>query len=329
MTDVPTGEPPEIARLVPIEMAGERLDVFLARQPEVGSRARARFLIEGGHVKVPGARVRPGLFLEAGHEVLFRQVDPPVQDRLAGDGTEPPDMPVLYADDAIAVVDKPAGISSHPPEDRDFRGHTVAGIARTLFGDLPALSGPDRPGIVHRLDRETSGVMVLARTESAFHALRAQFKNREVEKEYRCICYGEARFLSDHIERAIAPDPRRPDRMTVVEEGGRASNTYYEVLERFSGFTYFRCMPKTGRTHQIRVHLTSIGHSLIGDKTYRSRRAQHRSLPEGAPDPGRQCLHAFRIAFRHPMTQDRVEFEAPLPEDMEALLAFLRTACRA
>lgn len=317
-----------LTRLVPAEAAGERLDVFLARQPEVGSRSRSRFLIDGGHVRVPGCRPKPGLFLEAGQQVAFEVLQPLQHDALAGDGTEAPRLPVVYADDAIIVVDKPAGMASHPPEDRDYRGHTVASVARTLFGALPEVGGSDRPGIVHRLDRDTSGVMVLARTEDAFHFLRAQFKNRLVHKEYRCIAYGESRFQSDWVERAIASDPRHPDRMTVVDEGGRESSTFYEVVERFVGFTHFRCLPKTGRTHQIRVHMTSVGHSLVGDRVYRSRRAQHDSLPEGAPDPLRQCLHALRLQLQHPLTLEPVEFEASMPADMQQLLVWLRAERR-
>lgn len=320
--------PPVLTRLVPTELAGERLDVFLARQPEIGSRSRAKELIDAGHVQVPGCKVKAGLFVEAGQQVVFEALEPGPLDPLAGDGSAPPSVPVLYADSVIAVIDKPAGLASHPPEDRDFRGHTVASVARAMFGELPELAGRDRPGIVHRLDRDTSGVMVLARTEEALQSLRAQFKNREVQKEYRCIAFGESRFHSDFIDRAIAADPRHPDRMTVVDDGGRESSTYYEVLERFAGFTYFRCLPKTGRTHQIRVHMTSVGHSLVGDRVYRSRRAQHDALPADAPDPGRQCLHAFRLRLRHPLTLEEVEFEAPLPADMQRLLVWLRAERR-
>lgn len=316
-------------RIVTEAEAGLRLDQFLARQPEVGSRARARELIDRHLVAVaPGGgsevRLKAGLFLEPGQAVTFDATPPLPRDPLGGDGCPAPDLPVLFADDWIVVVDKPAGLASHPPEDRAFRGHTVAGIARRRFGELPALGGADRPGIVHRLDRDTSGVMVLARTDEAFHFLRAQFKARTVDKEYRCIAFGEARFDSDWIERPIARDPRHPDRMTVVAEGGRPAATYYEVLDRFAGFTHFRCQPQTGRTHQIRVHMASIGHSLVGDRSYRSRRAQHQELPQGAPDPGRHCLHAYRLVLQHPCTHEPMEFEAPLPPDLQRLLSWLR-----
>ena len=241
-----------------------------------------------------------------------------------GAGELPPQLAVLYADEWLVAIDKPAGLAAHPPENRAFRGHTVASCAVAQFGPMPTLAGEDRPGIVHRLDRETSGVMVLARTEAAFLGLQDQFRERVAQKEYRAIAFGEARFQSDWIERPLASDPKHPDRMTVVQEGGRESSTYYEVLERFRGFTYFCCKPRTGRTHQIRVHMTSIGHSLIADKVYKSRKAQHDQLPSDAPDPGRHCLHAMRLSLVHPVTQAPLVFESPLPPDLERLLAWLR-----
>lgn len=315
-------------RTVGEEEAGIRLDLFLARQPEVASRSMARGLVEQGHVTLSGAKPKPSLQLEAGQAVAFVIPDEEPFDPLSGGGAPAPDVPVLYEDAFLVAVNKPAGLASHPPEGKGFVGHTVASFGRARYGALPAHGGADRPGIVHRLDRDTSGVMLLARNDEAFHWLRAQFKERTALKEYHCIAYGESRFDSDWIDRPIASDPKAPDRMMVVPEGGRESTTFYEVIERFRGFTYFRCLPKTGRTHQIRVHMTSVGHSLVGDHVYRSRRNQHESLPEGAPDPGRQCLHAHRLEIPHPYSHEPIAFEAPLPADMQALLDWLRTHCR-
>jgi 23S rRNA pseudouridine1911/1915/1917 synthase len=311
-------------RTVPEAEAGLRLDQFLARQPEVGSRSRAKDLIARGRVEVADARVKPGLQLVPGQTVTFEPEPLPPLDRLAGDDTEPPALPMLHEDEWLLAVDKPAGLSCHPPENRSFRGHTVAGILRARYGPLPTLGGDDRPGIVHRLDRDTSGVMVLARTDEAYGWLRAQWQARTVHKEYRCIAWGESRFDSDWIERPIASDPTHPDRMTVVAEGGRDSSTYYEVVERFQGFTHFLCRPVTGRTHQIRVHLTSIGHSLVGDRVYRSRRAQHDALPPGAPQLERQALHSHVLEIVHPGSRAPMRLSAPLAPDLEALLQWLR-----
>jgi 23S rRNA pseudouridine1911/1915/1917 synthase len=314
---------PQFVRTVGPADDGIRLDIFLASQSEIGSRSVAKDLIDAGHVEVRGHRVRAGLFLPAGAEVAF-VVAPVVRPDPLAPPLPLPEVRVLYEDACLVAIDKPAGLAVHPPEERGFCEHTVASWARARYGELPSPPDEERPGIVHRLDRETSGVMVLARTEGAMQFLRAQFKERVARKEYRCIGYGESRFHSDWIDRPIAVDPNHPDRMTVVDEGGRESQTYYEVVEQFAGFTHFLCRPKTGRTHQIRVHMTSIGHSLVGDRVYRSRRRQHDALPPGAPDPGRQCLHAHRLSLPHPHTHESVEFESPLPQDLEALLAWLR-----
>ena len=312
-----------VTRTVAVDEAGLRLDAFLAKQPEVGSRGYARQLLDGGRVTVGDAPARPSRVLTAGDVVNFaphpaRRADP------LSPGLPLPELRILYEDAWLCAIDKPVGIAAHPPEDRSVRAHTVASWARERFGELPA-AVDGRPGIVHRLDRDTSGVMVLAKTQAAFDDLRAQWKMRTVEKEYRCIVFGEPRFQSDWIERNIAPDPARPDRMIVVDEGGREASTYYEVAERFRGFAHVLCRPKTGRTHQIRVHMTAIGHSLVGDPVYRSRSRQHEALPDAAPDPRRQCLHARRLSLLHPETREPVAFEAPLPADLQDLLAWLRT----
>ncbi|MFM1874095.1 MAG: hypothetical protein RL398_3517, partial [Planctomycetota bacterium] len=254
----PTGREP-IRRLVTPTTAGVRLDVFLAQQPEVANRSRARDLIDAGLVEVPGQKLKAGLFMEAGFEVHFRLAEAVTYDPLQPAGA-PPEVRILYEDACLVAIDKPVGLAAHPPEDKRFREHTVASWAKARYGDLPYADDERRPGIVHRLDRETSGVMLLAKTAQALDFLKAQFRARTAQKEYRCIVYGEPRFQSDWIEKAIGTDPRHPDRMTTLDEGGRESSTYFEVLERFGGFAHVRCLPKTGRTHQIRVHMTAIGH---------------------------------------------------------------------
>jgi 23S rRNA pseudouridine1911/1915/1917 synthase len=312
-----------ITRTVAAAEAGMRLDAFLAQQPEVRGRTAARRLLDQGLVSVAGRVARPGLFLDPDTVVEVQLPAWVHEDPLAPD-LPLPTVAVLYDDPWLCVIDKPAGLAAHPPEDRRSRAHTVASWARARFGELPSPTDTDRPGIVHRLDRDTSGVMVLAKTAAALDALRAQWQARTVHKQYRCVVFGVPRFQSDWIERPIAPDARHPDRMTVVDEGGRESSTFYELMERFDGFAHVRCEPRTGRTHQIRVHMTSIGHSLVGDRTYRSRARQHAALPTGAPAPGRQCLHAHRLALHHPQTEEPLVFEAPMPADLQQLLAWLR-----
>jgi len=316
-------DPAPLHRVVPAKDSGVRLDVFLAGQPEVQNRSQARRMIDNGLVEVPGHRVRPGLNLDAELTVTFRRDVQEVVDPLKPE-LPVPEISLLYDDPDICAILKPVGIAAHPPDGRHRPAHTVASWAQERFGDLPSVDDAKRPGIVHRLDRETSGVMLLAKTQVALDFLKAQFRDRTAEKEYHCIVYGAPRFQSDWIEHAIGTDRKHPERMAVVNDGGRASSTYYEVVERFDGFSHVMCRPKTGRTHQIRVHMTSIGHSLVGDKVYRSRRRQHDSLPEGAPDPGRHCLHALRLTVPHPLTQEPLVIEAPMADDMELLLAWLQ-----
>ena len=203
------------------------------------------------------------------------------------------------------------------------RGGTVSEMATERWGELATAQGDDRPGIVHRLDAETSGVLVLARTEAAGEELVRQFREREVSKRYLAIVHGDPRFDSDWIEREIARSDHGSDRMAVVADGeGREAITYYETLERFGDFALLACEPKTGRTHQIRVHLSSIGHTVVSDRLYRARRKLE--LPRDAPAMPRHALHAQRLGFRHPTTGEELAFEAPLPADMQALLDWLR-----
>ena len=314
-------EPVPLTRTVGADAEGSRLDAFLALQPEVGSRARAKTLILAGHVEVDGRATRPGKNLEVGQRVTFI---PKFETPIAADLSGLPPLEVLHEDAYILVIAKPAGLQSHAPQGKSLESApSVAALAARTWPDLPQVGHEERPGIVHRLDRDTSGVMVLARTEEAYHFLQSQWKARTVVKEYRAVCFGESRFDSDHIVKNIAGHPTASDRMIVVAEGGRDAETYYEVVERFTGFTHFRCLPKTGRTHQIRLHMSSIGHAVVGDGIYRPRRARE-VLPDGAPDPRRQCLHAFRLTIQHPRTHETMCFEAPMPEDMAALLQGLR-----
>ena len=315
-----------IAFVVPAAAAGERLDLFLARQGELGSRTHVKLLARAGGVLVDGRRAKPGVSVEAGQRVVVLGIDLPEPVRRERPGPPPAAVPprILHEDALILVVDKPAGLTTHRPENPRSGEPNLADTMDALRPGLSRAEGAERPGIVHRLDRETSGVMVLARTDDALFALKAQFRARTVEKEYRALVFGEPRFDADWIERPIAPQPDRGDRMMVVKDGGREAATYYEIVERFGDFTHVRCRPRTGRTHQIRVHMASIGHSLVGDRVYRSRNAQQSVLPPSAPDPGRHCLHALRLAFQHPHSHERMTFEAPFPDDLEQLLAWLR-----
>lgn len=312
-------EAKELRVVIKGEQAGTRIDKLLRDLAGGYSRTYLRELIEKGFVSV-GERVvtKPGLPVEAGQEVIVKLV--PKREVAAQPKREP--LRILFQNGLFAVIDKPAGMASHPSPRTDRV--TVADAALAMFGnDLPRGQGLDRPGIVHRLDRDTSGLMVLAKTNEAFQSLRAQFKARTVEKEYRALVRGQIRFDSDYVEGLIGRDPTNPEKMALVADGGKESQTYYEVLERFDDFSYVRLLPKTGRTHQLRVHLSHLGHPIVGDRVYKVRGAQW-TVPEGAPPAKRQFLHAFSLSFLHPQSGERLYFEAPLHEDMREFLGFLR-----
>jgi 23S rRNA pseudouridine1911/1915/1917 synthase len=320
--------PSRLERQVADEELGCRLDVFLARQPEVGSRSVAKALIAAGQVDVDGRAGKAGTSLVPGQTVVF--APRPEPEPAPADPAPAPvfELRVLHEDAFLVAIDKPAGIAVHPPDHGRAAGPCVTDLAVARFGPLPTVAGEDRPGIVHRLDKDTSGVMVLARTVEAFQFLQSQFKARTVRKEYRAICHGDPRFDSDWVEGNIAVDPRRGDRMAVVREGGKEASTYWEVIERFGDLCYVRCLPRSGRTHQIRVHLASVGHPLVGDRLYHAHR-RVLELPQDAPDPGRHALHAWGIELLHPRTHEAVRFDAPVPEDMARLLRWLRERPRA
>ncbi len=309
---------------VPDELDGERLDRVLVALLEDVSRTRVQELIQDGGVRIDGeppermsTRVEAGATIElldvARSRVRYGGVD---------EAGEAP-LVIVHEDEHVIVIDKPAGMVSHPSS--VVRGGTLSERAVARFGPLPAPQGEDRPGVVHRLDADTSGLIVLGRSEAAATELVRMFRDRDVAKRYLAIVFGVPRFDTDWIDSAIGRAPGRPDRMSVVDGGqGREALTYYETRERFDGFGYVECKPTTGRTHQLRVHLSSIEHPLVGDRVYRGRRGLRRNIPRGAPPMTRHALHASGLAFAHPVTGERLEFEAPLAADMEAWLVFLR-----
>ena len=306
---------------VPPECAGERLDVVLVRLDPSLTRSRAQASIRAGAVSVAGRPAeRPSQRVEAGDALELREHEaaPPRPGGPAGTA-----LRVVFEDAALAVIDKPAGVVTHPSE--RVRGGTVSELAAARFGALPTVQGEDRPGIVHRLDADTSGLLVIARTEEAAAELVRAFRERRVEKEYFALVHGVPRFDSEWIETPIGRDPRRADRMGIAAEGeGRAARTYYETRERFVDFALLSVQPESGRTHQVRVHLASIDHPLVGDRLYRGRKSLARRIPAGAPRLKRHALHAARLAFEHPSSGERLEFRSELPADMAEFLAFLR-----
>lgn len=289
------------------DRGGERLDLFLARRLPQTTRSRARRLIDEGLVTVDGRLpAKAGLALEPGQRV--RVTRPPVEPSALT--PEPVPLRIVYEDDDLLAVDKPAGLTVHPAP-----GHQSGTLVHALLAHCPQLSeagGAGRPGIVHRLDKDTSGLILVAKTDAAHLALARQLKERTVEKTYLALVEGRPDPPQGVIEAPIGRHPRARQRMAVVERG-REARTHYRALREIDGRTLLEVRPETGRTHQIRVHLAAIGHPVVGDAVYGRRGAR----PQGLR---RQFLHAWRLAFTHPRTGARVTLEAPLPEELESAL---------
>ena len=300
---------------------GLRLDQALARLAPDHSRSFLAGLIEAGLVSIDGRKVtKPSHRLpETGR--LTVEI-PPARPTEVG----PQELPltVLYQDDDLAVIDKPAGLVVHPAA-----GHHDSTMVNALLFHLQGLSGVGgelRPGIVHRLDKDTSGVMVVAKNDAAHRRLAAEWGTDRVTKEYIALVYGTPKELRGSIDRPIGRDPRDRKRMAVVS-GGRKARTDYEVLERLRYVSLLRCRLRTGRTHQIRVHLKALGHPLVGDPVYSG--PQWRGVPDKKLQKvlsafPRQALHAATISFPHPRSGELATFEAPLPADFQRLLDALR-----
>lgn len=316
---------PALMRVVPRAMCGARLDEVLDRLVESRSRAALQRAVRRGRVRVDGRRVLRSNVRVQGGEVLVVAADGPrggaagaehaPRARAAVPGGEPA---VLHADDEVAVIDKPAGTLVHAADRRS--GRTVADFAAQRFGALPTLLGVHRPGIVHRLDRDTSGVMVLARTERAMQDLRAQFRARRVEKRYVALCHGAPASDRWRIERPLEPVGDHPDRQRIAPRGrGRPAVTEVQVLERLGGYCLLACTPRTGRRHQLRLHFKHMSCPIIGDVNYGDGRHNRRFRRHHGLH--RLALHAFELRLLHPRTARPLRLRAPLPEDLRLALA--------
>ncbi len=279
--------------------AGERLDAFLAGP--LGSRARAQRLIDGGLVLVDGAPRPKRHRLRGGESVTVEEVEPPPQD----DRSDAP-YEVRYEDGDLLVVDKPAGVVVHPA-----RGHRTGTLAQALAGQAAGGPAPWRAGLVHRLDRDTSGLLVVAKTEEAHRRLRALMKARRIEREYLALVEGRPPARTGTIDAPLGRDRRERKRMSVDTDVPRTAVTHFAVERALPASTLLRVRLETGRTHQIRAHLQAIGHPVAGDPEYGR---------AGLYGLERQFLHAARLAFDHPITGRRVDVESPLPQDLVAAL---------
>jgi 23S rRNA pseudouridine1911/1915/1917 synthase len=289
--------------------AGKRLDVYLAQVSGL-SRARVQGLIEAGDVLVAGHPQKARYLVRVGERIAL--TIPPAEPLDLS--PEPMPLEILFEDEQLLVLNKPAGLVVHPGAGR--RTGTLVHALLAHCQDLPGIGGVERPGIVHRLDRDTSGVMLVAKTDLAHHALSHQFKNRIVRKHYLALVHGELARDAGRIEASIGRRADDRKRMGVKREGGREARTTFRVLRRAAGRTLLELGLETGRTHQIRVHLAYIGHPVVGDRVYGGRRERH-----GGDEAPRQLLHAWRIGFRHPVTEAWLEFEAPIPADFRQAMS--------
>jgi 23S rRNA pseudouridine1911/1915/1917 synthase len=290
--------------------AGKRLDSFLHERLPEFSRSRLQFWIKEDRVLLNGAPARASYLLRGGESVSVEPAAlPPLK-------AEPEALPIkiLYEDQDVVAVDKPAGMVVHAGAGHS-RGTLVNALLHHMDGSLSSINGDLRPGIVHRLDRDTSGVLVVARTDVAHQSLARQFHNREVEKIYLALVHGRMKQLQGRVTSPVSRDPVRRTRMTARLAAGRSALTEYRVVEEFERVSYLEVRIGTGRTHQIRVHLSSIRHPIVGDRLY----GAPASIP-GLPSLGRFFLHAHRLRFRSPSSGEWITVESPLPQELHTFL---------
>jgi len=317
-------DPDTLRAIVSKEHDGERLDLAALQSLSVEvSRSRLGTWIRDGRLRVDGEIVAvPGQLVATGQEMALT---PPK--RVVIEPGSPMEPIVLYQDEHLAVIDKPAGLVMHGMSPGDPQPSVATWLDDRFGPGLPIGQGAERPGIVHRLDRDTSGVCVVGFKVAAFEDLMAQFADRSVAKEYQAVVYGDPRFESDWVEKRLMADPRRPNLVKITrsfDSGTRDAATFWQIIERFDGYAYLRIRPRTGRKHQIRAHMRSLDHPIVGDPIYRARNYGLGMLPDGYPPVERTLLHAHALRFEHPATGEVLTFRSSPPEDFAALLQFLR-----
>jgi 23S rRNA pseudouridine1911/1915/1917 synthase len=308
---------PDIRR-IPGSLAGQRLDRALADLFPEYSRTRLQAWLKAGHLHVDGMSPAPRSRVAGGESVMLdpgiaEQIDPTLDA-----AAEQVDFTIVYEDEAILVVDKPAGLVVHPAA-----GHRGGTLQNGLLHHDPALGAVPRAGIVHRLDKDTTGLMVVARTLAAHNRLVLQLHERAIVREYRAVCAGVP-VAGDTIDAPIGRHPRDRQRQAVVKSGGKPAVTHYRIERKYRAHAHLRVRLESGRTHQIRVHMAHAGLPLVGDPMYGGRpkrpKNPHRKLEEALQQMRRQALHAGHLALSHPTSNEWMSWDAPLPADFQALL---------
>ena len=294
------------------EMEGERIDKCISNYVETLSRSYIQKIIKEGKAYINDAPVKSNYKVRVDDKVQFTIPDCEELD------IPPQDIPldIIYEDKDVLIVNKPKNMVVHPAPGH-YEGTLVNAIMYHCHNDLSGINGVLRPGIVHRIDKDTTGSLIICKNDEAHRKIAEQLKEHSITRKYRAIVYGRISNDEGVVDAPIGRHPTDRKKMAINERNGKTAITHYKVLERFEKYTYIECQLETGRTHQIRVHMTSIGHPLLGDEVYGSAKCPFKL--EG------QTLHAMTIGFIHPSTNQYVEYEAPLPEYFERLLQILRS----
>ncbi len=325
----------DIKELVYEDSGHKRLDIYVAEQMPELSRSLVQKLIGSGHVLVNGAVARASYKLQAG-DVAGVVVPPAERTEIA-----PEDIPldIVYEDDQIMVINKAKGMTVHPAP--GSKHGTLVNAILSHCDDLSGIGGVERPGIVHRLDKDTSGLLVVAKTDIAHASLQQQIQERSAQRRYYALVWGATKFNEAVVDAPLGRHPSDRQKMAVIKETERYTSrvaiTHLKVLERFDNFTLLEAKLETGRTHQIRVHCTFIGHPVVGDPVYGGikralpapqSKVQHKALATYIEGLNGQALHAYSLSFDHPITGERLSFEAQMPADMQAIITWLTTSDR-
>lgn len=295
------------------DLAGERLDLYLSKEVKEISRSRAASLIEEGFVEVKGGKADKKYKVKEGEEIILTLPEPEPLEVISEDIK----LDIVYEDDCLLVINKKQGMVVHPAAG-NFSGTLVNALMHHCKDSLSGINGVLRPGIVHRIDKDTSGLIIVAKNDEAHQFLSEQLKDRSLSRVYWALLNGNLKEDEGRINQPIGRSDKDRKKMCVTKKNSRDAETSFSVLERFGRYTLTECRLKTGRTHQIRVHMAHIGHSVVGDKTYGIKKEAFRL--DG------QLLHAKKIKFIHPKTKEEMEFEVPLPDYFEEVLEKLRKA---